>query len=431
MLTQSGTILVVGATGSVGTLVTAEAASRGYRVRALARPGADTSAFGDGVEVVHGDLTDSATLGDAVDGIDAVIFAHGAHQGFLAEKVDYGGVRNVLTALHGRPVRIALMTAIGVTKRSEGHDWKRRAERLVRASELPYTIVRPGWFDYNQPTEQRILMLQGDRRWASDPSDGVISRQQIAEVLVTALATSHAQRNGRDDVCVSVVADSEREMPGPIGRFLDRALERCSGRGRKQVQLATDVEPPTLSRLHPVRDDLLDQREQVAGLLGVTLADVVGGQDVGAGVVDVPCAEPGHEIGEGLRPSLVAEAHVDMPFSLRPASIAVHDDPDVAWPRDGQRCRSARRVAGIHDLTVGLTARRRPVPATVSTGTPSMGASSTPSTGRLSRPAVSLAQMSLAAKTSGAACSLPPRTPSAVAETASGVGRGYRLTFDR
>lgn len=60
-----------------------------------------------------------------------------------------------------------------------------------------------------------------------------------------------------------------------------------------------------------------------------------------------------------------------------------------------------------------------------------MGASSTPSTGRLSRPAVSLAQMSLAAKASGAACSLPPRTPSAVAETASGVGRGYRLTFDR
>ena len=52
MLTQSGTILVVGATGSIGTLVTAEAASRGYRVRALARPGADTSAFGDGVEVV-------------------------------------------------------------------------------------------------------------------------------------------------------------------------------------------------------------------------------------------------------------------------------------------------------------------------------------------------------------------------------------------
>jgi uncharacterized protein YbjT (DUF2867 family) len=46
--------------------------------------------------------------------------------------------------------------AIGVTNRdgnynrqAEAHDWKRRGERLVRASGLPYTIVRPGWFDYN------------------------------------------------------------------------------------------------------------------------------------------------------------------------------------------------------------------------------------------------------------------------------------------
>jgi len=41
---------------------------------------------------------------------------------------------------------------IGVTNRegdynrqTEAHDWKRRGERLVRASGLPYTIVRPGW----------------------------------------------------------------------------------------------------------------------------------------------------------------------------------------------------------------------------------------------------------------------------------------------
>jgi len=56
------------------------------------------------------------------------------------------------------------MTAIGVTKHSPGHDWKFRGERLVRASGLPYTIVRPGWFDYNEPDQQRLVMLQGDRR---------------------------------------------------------------------------------------------------------------------------------------------------------------------------------------------------------------------------------------------------------------------------
>src|SRR5436190_24205181 len=88
-----------------------------------------------------------------------------------AETVDYGGVRNVLRALGPREARIALMTAIAVTNRNsaynrstEAHDWKRRSERLVRASGLPYTIVRPGWFDYNGPDEHRLVSLQGDKR---------------------------------------------------------------------------------------------------------------------------------------------------------------------------------------------------------------------------------------------------------------------------
>ena len=98
------------------------------------------------------------------------------------------------------PVRIALMTTIGVTERlsswnqrTEVHDWKRRSERLVRASGHIYTIVRPGWFDYNNDDEHRIVMLQGDRRHAGTPEDGVISREQIAQVLVTALSNDAAK----------------------------------------------------------------------------------------------------------------------------------------------------------------------------------------------------------------------------------------------
>ena len=98
-----------------------------------------------------GQLTDAATLTDAVAGVDAVVFTQGSSYGDqqAAEAVDYGAVENILAAVHGRPVRIALMTAIGITRRNATHDWKRRSERLVRASGNQYTIVRPGWFDYN------------------------------------------------------------------------------------------------------------------------------------------------------------------------------------------------------------------------------------------------------------------------------------------
>ena len=151
-------VLVVGATGSIGRLVVDEAIRQGHAVRALVRDLRRASRLHAAALRVVGDLTRPDTLVAAVDGIDAIVFTHGADDGGKAgaEQVSYGGVRNVLAALHGRQVRIALMTAIGVTNRSGAynrstgaHDWKRRSERLLRASGLPYTIVRPGWFDYN------------------------------------------------------------------------------------------------------------------------------------------------------------------------------------------------------------------------------------------------------------------------------------------
>jgi uncharacterized protein YbjT (DUF2867 family) len=195
-------LLVVGATGSIGRLVVAEALRQGNAVRALVRDGARARALPAEAERVVGDLTRPQTLSAAVEGVDAIVFTHGSDGSGKAgaEQVDYGGVRNVVQALGGRQVRIALMTAVGVTNRegaynrsTQIHDWKRRGERLVRASGLPYTIVRPGWFDYIAPDQHRLVFLQGDTRHAGDPSDGVVARQQIAQVLVQSL-TSDAAR---------------------------------------------------------------------------------------------------------------------------------------------------------------------------------------------------------------------------------------------
>jgi uncharacterized protein YbjT (DUF2867 family) len=148
------------------------------------------------VEVVVGDLTRPATLAPALEGIDAVVFTQGTYgcDQAAAEAVDYGGVLNVLAALRGLQVRVALMTTIGVTDRKGVHDWKRRAERLVRASGLPYTIVWPGWFDYNDRDQQRLVLLQGDTRHTGTSRDGVVARRQIARILVRSLSSAHALR---------------------------------------------------------------------------------------------------------------------------------------------------------------------------------------------------------------------------------------------
>jgi uncharacterized protein YbjT (DUF2867 family) len=203
-------ILVVGGTGSIGKFVVQKGVSEGHKVRALVRSESKARQLPREVEAVVGDLTRPETLSAAVDGIDAIVFTHGSDGAGKAasEAVDYGGVRNILAALGSRSVRIALMTAIGVTNRTssynrstEAHDWKRRSERLVRASGLPYTIVRPGWFDYNAPDERKLVLLQGDKRQSGTPSDGAIARDQLAEVLLRSLSSDQAIRKTFELVC--------------------------------------------------------------------------------------------------------------------------------------------------------------------------------------------------------------------------------------
>jgi uncharacterized protein YbjT (DUF2867 family) len=224
------TVLVVGATGSIGRLVLEQAVAAGHRVRALVRDQSRAAGLPEGAAPVVGDLTDAATLVPAVAGVDAVVLTHGSHGGDQAARaVDYGAVRNTLRALDGATARIALMTTIGVTKHSVGHDWKRRGERLVRASGLPYTIVRPGWFDAGDPDQRALTMLQGDRRWAGDPSDGVIARDQIAQVLLASLTSPAAEGKTLDgdfdgdldgvwDTANMPVEDEPAEVTGELGR---------------------------------------------------------------------------------------------------------------------------------------------------------------------------------------------------------------------
>ncbi|WP_262424243.1 SDR family oxidoreductase [Brachybacterium sp. Z12] len=191
------TVLVVGSTGSIGRLTVAAALAHGYRVRALVRDAERASHIVPvGAELVTGDVTRPESLRAAVDGADAVIFTHGVETTEQAiEQVSYAGVRDLLWLLAGRDVRIVLMSAVGVTARSGLYntlqlaEWKRRAERLVRFSGQPYTIVRPGWFDENGPDEHRLVLRQGDRHHAGDPGDGAVSREQIAQVLVAALSS--------------------------------------------------------------------------------------------------------------------------------------------------------------------------------------------------------------------------------------------------
>jgi len=249
-------VLVVGATGSIGRLVVEEAIREGHTVRALVRDRGKAPQLPPDAQVVVGDVTQPETLPGAVDSVDATVFTLGSDgQGKVgAESVDYGGVRNVLRALGSRPARIVLMTSIGVTnrasaynRRTESADWKRRSERLVRASGRPYTIVRPGWFDYNGPDEHRLLLLQGDKRQAGSPSDGAIARRQIATVLVRSLTSAQAERRTFE---LFATAGSQQRDFDPVFAALDADPPSSLDAAHDTANMPLEGEPQR------VRDDL-------------------------------------------------------------------------------------------------------------------------------------------------------------------------------
>ncbi|MCU1510996.1 MAG: NAD-dependent epimerase/dehydratase [Arthrobacter sp.] len=241
---KSPLVLIVGATGGIGRLAVEAAVRHGLQVRALARDRESARKTVSGVEIVQGDLEDPATLGAAVKDIDAIVFTHGAN-GVRAsyQDVDYGGVANILSALNGRRPRTALMTSINVT-RSQGAykellDWKRRSERLVRLSGVPYTIVRPSWFDSS--AGEHLVLGQGDT------ASGAVRREHVAEVLIQSLLTDAAL--GKTFELYAASGAPTADWEGLFGSVVSDAAGALDGVKDPQ-NLPLNKEPA------PVREDL-------------------------------------------------------------------------------------------------------------------------------------------------------------------------------
>ena len=153
-------ILVIGATGGTGREIVKQALERGHDIVALARNPAKLDVKHDRLRVVKGDVMDPSIL-DAVKGVDAVVCALG-HKRYLGpSNILSQGTRNLIDAMERSGVkRLVVESALGVGD-SIGKlgvyytlfvipvilpfYWydKARQERVVRASNLDWIIVRP------------------------------------------------------------------------------------------------------------------------------------------------------------------------------------------------------------------------------------------------------------------------------------------------
>jgi putative NADH-flavin reductase len=156
-------LLVLGATGGIGSAVVEAALAAGHEVTVYVRSPDKLGDVSDRVRVVMGDLTDEAAVGIAVPGHDAIISAIGSSP--RADQVDVPaiGMRNVVGAMQAAGVRRLVGLAGGAVdvpgerKPLGGRittalvrlmarnvvEAKQREFAMVHATDLDWTMVRP------------------------------------------------------------------------------------------------------------------------------------------------------------------------------------------------------------------------------------------------------------------------------------------------
>jgi uncharacterized protein YbjT (DUF2867 family) len=158
-------ILIVGATGLLGGMITQQLLAQGQEVRILVRHNSPSEALAQqgmatlaqtlidaGAQPVYGDLKDRSSLDSACQGIDTVITtANAVLRGGddNLESVDLHGTQALVDAAKAAEVRHFIYISAAGSAPGHPHplfDAKGRGEDHLKGSGLVYTILKPGTF---------------------------------------------------------------------------------------------------------------------------------------------------------------------------------------------------------------------------------------------------------------------------------------------
>ena len=191
-------ILIVGASGALGSIVAGRLLENGEAVRGMSRtPQKLTGLKEMGGEVLQGDLRDPASLRRACDGATKVVAAAHSILGRGEERselVDDKGHRDLIDA--AREAGVQHFVYISVIGASPDHlsrfaRHKYEVEQYLKASGLPYTIVRAScfmWFHVHELIGEPVLETGKVRLFGKGESTrNFVDERDVAECVLMAL----------------------------------------------------------------------------------------------------------------------------------------------------------------------------------------------------------------------------------------------------
>ncbi len=228
-------VFVTGGTGFIGQEVLKQLFAAGHEVRALVRAGSENKLpIHPGLDLRRGDAVDPASLAGALAGCDATIHLVGIireipAKGITFEKLHVETTRNLLEAAQSQGVRRYLQMSANGTREDATtpyHQSKWQAEKLVRASQLDWTIFRPsltfgakGEFVHMLADLVRklpVVPVFGDGQYRMSP----VTVEDVAASFVAALA--QPESIGQTYCCCGPASLSYDELLDAFGAALGK-----------------------------------------------------------------------------------------------------------------------------------------------------------------------------------------------------------------
>ena len=185
-------LFVLGATGKTGGALVAQAVARGHSVTAFGR---SPFAGSDKAKVlsISGNPMSEAELSDALPGHDAVLSVLGT-RGLGATSLLEDSSRVTISAMHKAGVRrlvilssalldsnIGLMPRFSARTFLRHHSADQRAmERLVTASDLDWTVLRPPRMADSAPAGESTVTIEEP----SETKGILITKEEVARVML-------------------------------------------------------------------------------------------------------------------------------------------------------------------------------------------------------------------------------------------------------
>jgi divinyl chlorophyllide a 8-vinyl-reductase len=191
------TVLIVGATGYIGSAVVSESVRQGYDVIAVTRSLKNDCQF-DGAEIVLADVTDPVSITEAFNKkIDIVISCLACRSGLARDfdEIDYKATLNVLNAAKENGTdKFILLSAICVRKPDLPLQLaKLKMEDALIRSGIDYTIVRPTAYFWVFDAQTKMI-ANGKPGYLVGTGDQTchnpIAKEDLAEFMVGCIGSS-------------------------------------------------------------------------------------------------------------------------------------------------------------------------------------------------------------------------------------------------